>query len=156
MDFPLQSPSAKNIGLLFPHFPEGFPSKRSRISAFLTFPPVLCWWEYAPSKWSQEVGLTLPVSSAMWNGRSTLGVACENSEDLVALPQVWRSGSIPRKVSQNHACCCCSCLVTQSCPTLCDPVHYRPSGSSSHGISQARILDWLAIPFLCISSWPRD
>lgn len=60
----------------FPSSLRSFPSRRSRISAFLIFPPVLCWWEYAPNKWSQEVGPTLPVSSAVWNRRSTLGVAC--------------------------------------------------------------------------------
>ena len=33
----------------------------------------------------------------------------------------------------------------QSCPTLCDPMDYRPPGSSVHGILQARILEWAAI-----------
>ena len=39
-------------------------------------------------------------------------------------------------------------LATQSCPTLCDPMNYSPPGSSVHGILQARIMEWLAIPFL--------
>ena len=34
----------------------------------------------------------------------------------------------------------------QSCPTLCDPVDCSPPGPSVHGISQARILEWGAIP----------
>ena len=38
-------------------------------------------------------------------------------------------------------------LVTQSCPTLCDPRDCSPSGSSVHGILQGRILEWEAIPF---------
>ena len=33
----------------------------------------------------------------------------------------------------------------RSCPTLCDPMDYSPSGSSVHGILQARILEWIAI-----------
>ena len=37
--------------------------------------------------------------------------------------------------------------VTQSCPTLCDPVDSRQPGSYVHGILQARILKWVAIPF---------
>ena len=37
--------------------------------------------------------------------------------------------------------------ATQSCPTLCDPVDCSPSGSSVHGILQARILEWVAISF---------
>ena len=47
-------------------------------------------------------------------------------------------------------------LVTQLCPTLCDPTDYSLPGSSVHGISQARILEWVAIFFSRRSSWPRD
>ena len=44
----------------------------------------------------------------------------------------------------------------QSCPTLCDPMDCSPPGSSVHGIFQARILEWIAIPFSRGSSWPRN
>ena len=37
--------------------------------------------------------------------------------------------------------------VTQSCPTLCDPMDCNLPGSSVHGILQARILEWVAIFF---------
>ena len=37
--------------------------------------------------------------------------------------------------------------VAQSCPTLCDPMDYSLPGSSVHGILQARVLEWGAIPF---------
>ena len=37
--------------------------------------------------------------------------------------------------------------VTQSCPTLCDPMDCSLPGSSIHGIFQARILEWVAISF---------
>ena len=47
-------------------------------------------------------------------------------------------------------------LVTQSCLTLCDLMDCHPPGSSVHGISQARILAWVAIPFSMGSSQPRD
>ena len=47
-------------------------------------------------------------------------------------------------------------LVAQSCPTLCNPMDCRTLGSSIHGISQARILEWVAISFLRGSSQPRD
>jgi len=33
------------------------------------------------------------------------------------------------------------------CPTLCDPIDCIPPSSSAHGILQARILEWIAIPF---------
>ena len=38
------------------------------------------------------------------------------------------------------------CLVTQSCPTLCDPTDCSQRGSSVHGIFQARVLEWLPFP----------
>ena len=37
--------------------------------------------------------------------------------------------------------------VAQSCPTLCDPMDCSLPGSSFHGISQARVLEWGAIAF---------
>ena len=42
---------------------------------------------------------------------------------------------------------CVYAKLLQSCPTLCDPMDYSPPGSSVHGISQARILEWFAISF---------
>ena len=44
----------------------------------------------------------------------------------------------------------------RSCPTLCDLMHYNPPGSSLHGILQASILEWVAMPFFRGSSQPRD
>ena len=38
-------------------------------------------------------------------------------------------------------------LITQSCPTLCDPMHCSLAGSSVRGTPQARILEWVAISF---------
>ena len=52
--------------------------------------------------------------------------------------------------------CACVCLVAQSCLTLCDPMEYSPPGSSVHGISQARILEWVAISFSRGSSRLRN
>ena len=53
-----------------------------------------------------------------------------------------------------YICMCAKSL--QSCPTLWDPVDCSPPGSSVHGISQARILEWVASSFSRRSSWPRD
>ena len=47
-------------------------------------------------------------------------------------------------------------LVDQSHPTLCNAMDCSPSGSSVHGILQARILEWVAISFSRGSSRPRD
>ena len=45
--------------------------------------------------------------------------------------------------------------VAQSCLTLCDPTDCSLSGSSVHGIFQARVLEWIAISFSRGSSQPR-
>ena len=37
-------------------------------------------------------------------------------------------------------------VLAQLCLTLCDPMDCSPPGSSVHGILQARILEWVAIP----------
>ena len=45
------------------------------------------------------------------------------------------------------SCVCVFVLVSQSRPILWDPIDCHPPGSSVHGILQARILEWVAIPF---------
>ena len=47
-------------------------------------------------------------------------------------------------------------LVTQLCPTLCDPMDCKPARLPIHGIPQAWILEWVANPFSRESSGPRD
>ena len=56
------------------------------------------------------------------------------------------------------------CVLTHFSPvwlwaslwTLCNPLDHSPPGSSVHGILQARILGWVAMPSSRGSSWPRD
>ena len=48
----------------------------------------------------------------------------------------------PRSRGKVHGC-----LVTQLCPTLCDSMDCSPPGSSVQGMFQARILEWVAVPF---------
>ena len=45
--------------------------------------------------------------------------------------------------------------LLQLCPTLCHPMDCSPPGSSVHGISQSRILEWVAVSFSRASSQPR-
>ena len=47
-------------------------------------------------------------------------------------------------------------LITPLCPTLCDPMDCSPPGSLIYGISQARILEWVAMPFSRGSSQLSD
>ena len=60
--------------------------------------------------------------------------------------------------------------ITKSCQTLCNPMDCSPPGSSVHGTSQARILEWVAnfvlqVTFptlglnpsvLCLQRWQAD
>ena len=62
----------------------------------------------------------------------------KKSKDSKRVTLISRSRGVPW-------CVCVS--VAQSCPTLCDPMGCSPPGSSVHGILQARILEWVAIPF---------
>ena len=47
---------------------------------------------------------------------------------------------------QESVCACMHAKSLQSCLTLCDPVDSSPPGSSVHGIPQARIMEWVAMP----------
>ena len=48
------------------------------------------------------------------------------------------------------------CVQSLSHVRLWDPMDYRLPGSTLHGISQTRILEWVAVSFSRRSSWPRD
>ena len=71
--------------------------------------------------------------------------------DILAKESAWTEalswGSVTVSTSHVHA---------QSCPILGDPMDCSPPVSSIHGISQARILEWVAISFSRGSSQPRD
>ena len=46
----------------------------------------------------------------------------------------------------SYVCVCVRAESLSRVPTLCDPMDYSPPGSSVHGILQARILEWVAMP----------
>ena len=50
----------------------------------------------------------------------------------------------------------CACLVAKSCPTVCDPTDCSLPDSSVHGVLQARILEWDAMPSSRRSSRLRE
>ena len=71
----------------------------------------------------------------------------------------WEAALLPDKLacpdsSEPGKICCC--LVAKSWLTLCDPMDCSPPGSSVHGISHARTLEWVAVSFSRVSFWPRD
>ena len=53
------------------------------------------------------------------------------------------------EIEENYMACACV-LVSQVCPTLCDPMDCSLPGSSVHGIFQARTLQWVAISFFIV------
>ena len=74
-----------------------------------------------------------------------------NRRQPTRLPRPWDS---PGKNTGVGCCFLLQCMqvkseseVTQSCPTLCEPMDCCLSGSSVHGIFQARVLEWGAIAF---------
>ena len=55
--------------------------------------------------------------------------------------------SVESDTTLKQLVCVCVCiLVTQSCPTLWDPMDCRPPGSSVQGIFQSKILEWVPFP----------
>jgi len=64
----------------------------------------------------------------------------------------WATGEAHRWGATKPACVRSQLLH----PTLCDPMDYKPPGSSARGVIPARILEWVAISSSRGSSWPRD
>ena len=60
------------------------------------------------------------------------------------------------QVSLDFLMTCMCAKLLQSCLTLCDLMTCSPPGFTVHGILQARILEWVAMPSSRGSSWPRD
>ena len=56
------------------------------------------------------------------------------------------------QVKLDFVCALSRSVVSSSLPSM----DCSPPGSSVHGVSQARILEWVAIPFSTGSSWTRD
>ena len=77
---------------------------------------------------SHDRGAALKVT-----GTVTWGMGLNGAKQWVGKQGAWF-----RKVES---------LVTQLCPTLCDPMDCSPPGPSDHGIFQARVLEWVTISF---------
>ena len=119
-------------------------------SSLLSFHQFHIWKTILPlvfyhiSKTSQTVTLLKIQRQSMWVGvHACYGLNCT--------PPISYTEAL---TSSTSSYCCCS--VAKSCLTFCDPMDYSPSGSSVHGISQARILARVATPFSRGSSQPRD
>ena len=76
----------------------------------------------------------------------------------LALKMLYSPGGVNRHIG-NQCILNTSCMLAQSLSQVqlfCHPLDSNPPGSSVHRISQARILEWVAISFSRGSSRPRD
>ena len=133
------------------------------------FPEIVCCCLQLPSGW-RPPSSTSPVLAAkplsvktlprdviwsMWTWFSlcTNQTPLLNNMVMASGFSIWAASEVCVSL---YVLYCLDCLVAQSCLTLCDPMDCSPPGSSVCGISQARILEWVAISFSRGSSWPRD
>ena len=77
-----------------------------------------------------------------------------SSYSLLSLPRGLLFSLVPFSLGLDI--CLCACSVAQSYLTLCDPLDCSTPGFSVHGILQARILAWIAMPSSRGSSRVRD
>ena len=95
-----------------------------------------------------EKGKTTHSSILAWR------IACKYTVHGVTKSQMWLSNFHFHFFHFHMSVYVCVCSVTQSCPTLCDPMNCSLPGSSVHGILQERIMEWVAISSSRGSSWP--
>ena len=136
----------------------------------------LAWkipWTEAPGspwgfkEWDMTEQLTLSLSREHAWDQLLLFQVCKwfHLNTVIQWFTKWETGIQTIKVENsgewainwtNELYICVCVLFTKSCLTLCDPMNCSPPGSSVHGISKARILEWVAIPFSRGSFWHRD
>ena len=96
--------------------------------------------------------LSIPVDGHL--GFSISWLLCWNEHSGTCIFELLCSLDVcPEVRLLDHVVCAKS---LQSYLTLCYPVDCSPRGSSVHGILQARILEWVAMPFSRGCSWSRD
>ena len=130
--------------------------------------PIEKWNTKAIVKGCRETGKEL-LSDSMANSTAYLShisdlpskVFCvqgESSQKHLFFSMTSSIGLIVTRSQKPSSCVCvCVCVwITQLCPALCDPMNCSLPGFSVHGTLQARILEWIAIPFSRGSSQPRD
>ena len=84
-----------------------------------------------------------------WPYEQTNEISVNEFWEATSITLVGICGTCATTDSTNHRPCStvCVCSVTQPCPALCHPMNCSPPGFSIHRISQARILEWVAISF---------
>ena len=117
------------------------------------------WFSGTPGQGDGKRGIGFWGASAIWALQEDAG-KCSSVSTHLHQQSSQDSGSCtwliiaPRSVPQYQVWEYSDAL--KWCLTLCDPIVCIPSGSSIYGISQTRILEWVAISFPWGSSQPKD
>ena len=131
----------------------------------------LCLYLLLPSIWPLDLWFSNLALLTLGSDNSLFWTAVLCTEEHLAASLAFshqRPVATPPKTNCNNqkcyqtfsnvpcVCVCVCVLVAQLCPTLCDLMDCSTPDSSVHGLLQASILEWVAIPFSKGSSWPRD
>ena len=127
-------------------------------------------WEWRPWGLARRlqggsVSARGPYFIGIWSGQQLQGTGSINlsppghlrlslstySNKKTSIGQTWKQ---PGEGASRHNSLVCRAAKSEN--VNWDPMDWSPPGSSIHGILQARILKWVAIPFSRGSSQPRD
>ena len=131
----------------------------------------LPWWQYRYTGKRIHKRLTLEMSWSLEDNRPhfllpklKFSLVYQNIIRFSEYNTKWgRKGKKWYTIQRPSSSCLLQCNMLlkcakslQLCPTLFDPMDCESTGSSICGISQGRILEWVAMPSSRGSSWPRD
>ena len=117
---------------------------------------------FGPERTQQEMAGCEPGRGTSPDTESSKALILDFPGSRTLRNKLYFSINLPNLQILLCACVCvCAhvCISFQLCLTLCHPLGCNPPGFSvlnSHGILQARMLEWVAIPFSRGSSQPRD
>ena len=112
--------------------------------------PIRTWWSSAIEPETEEVAVM------SWSMRAQQTLSMERAAHFSESPVLICVLHLPDAFASYLINTCVCAMLLQSCLTLCDPTDCSLPGSSVHGILQARILEWAAMPSSRGSSQPRD
>ena len=132
--------------------------------------PSTCLWEpgctgrnkdQGREKWSVTILLIWPASISLKSQSAVCGryhavFYRSRNDNHEKLSTLCLRKYLSIRVVYIECVCVHAHSIFQPYLTLCDPMDCRPPGSSVHGISQARILEWVAISYSRGSSQSRD